>query len=192
MTEGPTPPPSVAVSDQAKIESPKSKIQRLLAYRLLLGLALAVFVLDQLTKFWIAARMPLGTYGEHMGAIRVVKGFFYLVHQGNTGAAWSMFSGQSILLAVLAGGTLAAIFFWRRALGLRDRPAQVAFGLLCGGIAGNLTDRVLHGHVIDFIDLHFGSYIYPTFNVADSGICVGVILYLWLSLRDDQRPKTSD
>jgi signal peptidase II len=88
-----------------------------------------------------------------------------------------------VLLATLALATLVAIFFWRSALGLRDRLAQICFGLLCGGIVGNLTDRLLHGHVIDFIDLHFGTYVYPTFNVADSGICVGVILYLWQSLR---------
>src|SRR5471030_201540 len=94
-----------------------------------------------------------------------------------------MFTGRSVLLAVLAAGTLVAIFFWRRALGLHDRVAKVSFGLLCGGIVGNLTDRLLHGYVIDFIDLHFGSYVYPTFNVADSGICVGVVLYLWQSLR---------
>jgi signal peptidase II len=87
------------------------------------------------------------------------------------------------MLALLAFGTLLAIFFWREALGLRERLAQICFGLLCGGILGNLVDRLLHGHVIDFIDLHFGSYIYPTFNVADSGICVGVIVYLWQSLR---------
>jgi signal peptidase II len=48
---------------------------------------------------------------------------------------------------------------------------------------GNLVDRLMHQHVIDFIDLHFGTYIYPTFNVADSGICVGVFLYLWQSLK---------
>ena len=186
MAEGSTPPAPVAESDQSQIENPRSEIHRLFAYRWLLAIALAVFALDQLTKSWIAARMPLGTYGEHMGAIRVVRGFFYLVHQGNTGAAWSMFSGKSVLLALLATATLAAIFFWRRALGLRDRAAQVSFGLLCGGIIGNLVDRLLHGHVIDFIDLHFGSYIYPTFNVADSGICVGVVLYLWQSLRAPQ------
>jgi signal peptidase II len=194
MAEGSTPPAPVAESDQSKIVSSeatglpnqKSKIHRVFAYRWLLAIALAVFVLDQLTKSWIAARMPLGTYGEHMGAIRIVRGFFYLVHQGNTGAAWSMFSGKSVLLALLAAATLAAIFFWRRALGLRDRAAQVSFGLLCGGIIGNLADRLLQGHVIDFIDLHFGSYIYPTFNVADSGICVGVVLYLWQSLRAPQ------
>ena len=183
MAEG-TPPPAPATEpSQSKIENRESKVHRVLAYRLLLGLAFALFVVDQMTKSWIAARMPLGTYGEQMGAIRVVKGFFYLVHQGNTGAAWSMFSGKSVMLAALAAGTLAAIFFWRQALGLRDRATQVSFGLLCGGIVGNLVDRLLHGHVIDFIDLHFGSYVYPTFNVADSGICVGVVLYLWQTLR---------
>ena len=183
MTDGSPSPSSVPAPAQPKIEFPKTKAQRLLAYRLLLGLALGVFVADQLTKAWIAARLPFGTYGEAGGAIRVVRGFFYLVHQGNTGAAWSLFTGRSVVLAVLAAATLIAIFFWRRALGLRDRTTQMCFGLLCGGIAGNLTDRLIHGHVIDFIDLHFGTYIYPTFNVADSGICVGVILYLWQSLR---------
>jgi signal peptidase II len=162
---------------------PPSRLERVLAYRLLLGLAVAVFVVDQLTKLWIAQRLPFNTYGEAAGAIRIVKNFFYLVHVGNTGAAWSMFSGQSVLLGSLALATLVAIYYWRHSLGLRDRLSQLCFGLLCGGIVGNLVDRFLHGHVIDFLDFHFGSYIYPTFNVADSGICVGVILYLWQSLR---------
>lgn len=157
--------------------------RRIFAYRLLLVLAIIVFVLDQLTKAWIAARLPFPTYGEMGGAIVVIPGFFHLVHVGNTGAAWSMFSGQSIWLAVLAAATLLGIYYWRHTLGLRDRLTQVCFGLLCGGIVGNLVDRIVHGHVIDFVDLHFGSYTYPTFNVADSGICVGVILYLIQSIR---------
>jgi signal peptidase II len=183
MAADPIIPESRAGLGQSKIENQKSKIQRVLAYRLLLGLALGVYVLDQVTKLWIAARLPFGTYGELSGAIPVIRGFFYLVHPGNTGAAWSMLTGQSVLLACLAAGTIVAIYFWRHSLGLRERAAQICFGLLCGGIVGNLTDRLVHGHVIDFIDLHFGSYVYPTFNVADSGICVGVILYLLLSLR---------
>lgn len=158
-------------------------MQRIAAYRLLWLLALGVFAADQLTKLWIANRLPFGTYYEKDGAIRVIKGFFNLVHVGNTGAAWSMFSGQSFLLATLALATLVAIYFWRSALGLRAPLSQVCFGLLCGGIVGNLLDRLVHGHVIDFIDLHFGTYIYPTFNVADSGICIGVIVYLIQSLR---------
>ena len=176
-------PPAVPLADPSKTEIPQSRVQRILAYRVLLGLAVMVFVLDQLTKLWIAKTLPYGTYGELYGAIRVIKGFFYLVHVGNTGAAWSMFTGKSVFLAALAFVTLGAIFIWRHTLGLRHRFVQIGFGLLCGGIAGNLVDRLAHGHVIDFLDFHFGSYVYPTFNVADSGICVGVVLYMIWSLK---------
>lgn len=177
---------SAPPSSQPTTEISKSRVSRLLAYRTLLALAVGVFIADQATKYWISNRLPYGTYGEAAGAIPVVPGFCYLVHVGNTGAAWSMFSGRSVLLASLAAATLIAIFIWRRALGLHERIAQVAFGLLCGGIVGNLTDRLMHHHVVDFIDLHFGTYVYPTFNVADSGICVGVFLYLWQSLMTKQ------
>ena len=160
------------------------RLQRIMAYRKLLAIALVVLIADQLTKLAIVAHLPYATYGVERGAISVIGNFFYLVHVGNTGAAWSMFSGQSVLLAVLALLTLGAIIIWRHALGLRDNHAQLCFGLLCGGIIGNVVDRLRYGHVVDFIDLHFGSYVYPSFNIADSGICVGVLLYLWQSLRE--------
>jgi signal peptidase II len=154
------------------------------AYRLLWSVGLVVFALDQLSKIWISATLKFPTYWPEEGAITVINGFFHLVHVGNTGAAWSLFSGKSTLLALLAAVTLLGIFYGRRHLGLRVRQAQLAFGLLCGGIVGNFTDRLMHGHVIDFLDFHFGSYIYPTFNIADAGICIGVILYLWHSCRE--------
>ncbi len=155
---------------------------RLLRYRWLLTLATGVFVLDQVTKLWIAATLPFNTYGAP-GHIEIVPGFFNLVHVGNTGAAWSVLSGRSTLLALLALVALAAIFLFRRHLGLERRVVQIVFGLLCGGILGNFVDRIAYGHVVDFLDFHFGSYIYPTFNVADSGIVCGVALYVILSFR---------
>jgi signal peptidase II len=170
---------------------PASFGQRLKNYRLFIGLAGFVLVADQLTKFAINRALPLGTYGPP-DDIPVIPGFFNLVHVGNTGAAWSLFSGRSTLLALLAIATLIAIIACRRSLGLRLSSIQVSFGLLCGGIAGNLIDRLVHGHVIDFLDFHFGSYVYPTFNVADAGICIGVIIYLWHSLRTPtQTPGTA-
>jgi signal peptidase II len=156
---------------------------RVLRYRWLFAIAAAVLAADQATKAWIAARLPFNTYGEEAGAIPVIRGFLYIVHVGNTGAAWSIFSGRSVFLAALAAATLVVIFIWRKALGLSGAYAQVCFGLLCGGITGNLTDRVVRGHVVDFLDFHFGRYVYPTFNVADSAICVGVALYALSSLR---------
>lgn len=157
-------------------------LSRVGRYRWLLGLAAGIFALDQATKLWIAATLPFNTYGAP-GHIEIVPGFFHLVHVGNTGAAWSLLSGQSSLLALLALVALAAIFWFRHHLGLALLPVQISFGLLCGGILGNLLDRLRLGHVVDFLDFHFGSYIYPTFNVADSGIVCGVILYVLLNLR---------
>lgn len=182
QSPGPTTGAASVVPAHPKTESPKSKVQRLFAYRRLWLFAIIFFVLDQVTKAMIADRLPFGSYGP-AAHIEIIPGFFNLVHVGNTGAAWSMFAGKSLWLAVLAAVTLVAIYFWRHALGLRHPVAQPAFGLLCSGILGNLVDRVAHGHVIDFLDFHFGDYTYPTFNVADSAICVGVFWYVIWSLK---------
>jgi signal peptidase II len=182
--------PATGRSAQSAVRSPQSPFDRVRRYQLLWVLALVVFVLDQVTKIWINARLPLGTYGPP-GNIVVIEGFFNLVHVGNTGAAWSMLAGKSTFLALLAFVTLGAIYLWRHELGLRLRVVQLSFGLLCGGIVGNLVDRMVHGHVIDFLDFHFGSYIYPTFNIADSGICVGVAIYLIHSLRQPPESASS-
>jgi signal peptidase II len=182
----PAMPPSTPAAPGAP--PPPRRLQRILAYRLLLLLAAGVLGLDQATKAWIGARLPYPTYGPP-GEIVVIPGFFNLVHVGNTGAAWSLFSGRSEFLAALAAVTLVAIFAWRHQLGLRRWPVQVSFGLLCGGIVGNLVDRLARGHVVDFLDFHFGRYTYPTFNVADSGICVGVVIYLLYSLREPAPPR---
>jgi signal peptidase II len=163
---------------------------RIGAYRWLLGLALAVFVADQLTKAWVVATLDLDPVPP-FGRITVVDGFFYLVHVVNTGAAWSLFADKSNWLAVLAVVTLVAIFTFRHHLELRRRPVQVSFGLLCGGIVGNLVDRIAHGHVIDFLLFVFGSYEFPVFNVADTAICVGVGLYLLYSFRAP-KPRAGD
>ena len=180
-----------ATGDQAQIASRQSYFARTLAYRRLWVIAAIAFALDLVTKSMIAARLPFNSYGP--GArIEVIRGFFNLVHVGNTGAAWSMFSGRSLGLAVVAVSALVAMFFWRRTLGLQYRGVQPAFGLLCGGILGNLVDRVRYGYVVDFLDVHFGNYVYPTFNVADSAICVGVFWYVLWSLRQPPVAAGSD
>jgi len=171
------------------LPTPASGFQRALAYRWLWSFALLVFIADQLTKLWIIHRLPLGSYGPR--GITIFPGFFNLVHVGNTGAAWSMFSGRSTMLALLALATLTAIFFYRKHLGLHQTVPQFCFGLLCGGTVGNLLDRLKHGHVIDFLDFHFGDYIFPTFNVADSAICIGVFSYIWWSLKQPEPPAAA-
>lgn len=175
------------MTEPTALADPPTRWQRIAAYRRLWLVALAILAADQATKLAILARFPHLTYGPP-GHIEVIPGFFNLVHVGNTGAAWSLFAGRSAWLAGLALVTLAAIYLGRRQLGLKDGAGQLCFGLLCGGIAGNFIDRVWHGHVIDFLDFHFGSYIYPTFNIADSGIVVGVVGYMLWSLRQPAPP----
>jgi len=150
----------------------------------ILYLALSITAFDQLTKF--AVLRYLG-YREEK---EVVDGFFKLVHWGNTGAAWSMFSGNNGVLAVVAIAALVVLFFARHHFNVHTLGGQVSLGLIFGGIAGNLIDRLRVGHVVDF--LYF--YVYrrdgqiagfPAFNVADSAICIGVGLLFLLSWQHD-------
>src|SRR5438552_14012790 len=108
-------------------------------------IALLVIALDQLTK-QIVLRM-LGYAQEKV----VVEGFFKFVHWGNTGAAWSLFRGNNHLLAIVALVALVVLFFSRHHFDSRTVLGQFAFGLIFGGIIGNLTDRIVRGHVIDFL-----------------------------------------
>jgi signal peptidase II len=160
------------------------------SYKQLLIIAVVVFVLDQLTKAWIFnhPELPLGSY-FYPDSIEVIKGFFYIVHIGNEGAAWGLFAGYGGLLAAFAVVALFAIYKLRHELELHRKPMQIAFGLLVGGVLGNMVDRMLHGYVIDFLDFHLPFSIpyilpdgrYPSFNIADCGIVVGVFTYVALS-----------
>jgi signal peptidase II len=164
-----------------------SKIAR---YRILFVAAFLVFLLDQITKAWIFCNLDLDSYYPP-DSIAVIDDFFYIVHIGNEGAAWGMLSDYGGLLAVFALIALFAIYLVRDTLELHRKSMQYAFGLLTGGILGNMTDRLVHGHVIDFLDFHFPFTIpwlmptgrYPSFNIADCGIVIGTILYLILSFK---------
>ena len=153
--------------------------------RRMAALAGGIFFLDQATK-----QLVLQYLGGNEEII-LVSGFFKLVHWGNTGAAWSLFSGQNALLAVISLVALLALFLWRRHFDTRTLPGQVALGLIFGGILGNLLDRLFIGHVVDFLRFYVftrsGEELgFPAFNVADSAICVGVGLLFVLSWRVEQ------
>ena len=169
---------------------PNISFSKINHYRILFVSAIVVFILDQVTKAWIFNNLALDSYYPPE-ALTVIEGFFYIVHIGNEGAAWGMLSGYGGVLAVFALLALFAIYKLLHSLELHRKPMQWAFGLLIGGIIGNMIDRLIHGHVIDFLDFHFPINIpwimptgrYPSFNVADCGIVIGTILYLILSFR---------
>ncbi len=150
--------------------------------RYLIYLSLPLFGLDQLTKWLIRRTIPYGS------EIVVIPGFFNLVHASNTGAAFSMFTGNNVFFVCLAFAALAVIIFLlvydslRRPISQRlTQPAKISFALLAGGILGNLTDRVFRGAVTDFLHFYVREYAWPSFNVADSCICVAAGLLLLAS-----------
>ena len=162
------------------VTTPKATINNA---RILL-VALLTLALDQLTKWVVIQKLPFN--GE---PVAVVDGFFELVHFGNTGAAWSLFSGQNFWLALFS--LAALIFLWvsRRQFGAEKALGQVALGLILGGVVGNLIDRVVHHHVVDFLQFYI-PFRFPAFNVADSGICTGVGLMFLQSFRKPKPGQT--
>ena len=169
-------------------------MSKVLYYRLFV-IAGVILVLDQITKILVQYSIPFESSYFAPDRVTIIEDFFYLVHIGNKGAAWGMFSEYSGILTLLSFAVLLFIFYFRKQLELHRGTVQIAFGLLIGGILGNLIDRIRVGHVIDFIDIHLPftlPYIlpygrWPAFNIADSAIVVGMLFYLLLSLYDKKK-----
>lgn len=147
------------------------------------AISLAAVLADQLTKNWFLKHYEL--YESRV----VIPGFFNFTRTYNTGAAFSLFQGHPEVLTLVSVVVFALMVIFRQKLFAETVLEQAAFGLVAGGIIGNLTDRMQHGHVIDFIHWYVGEYSWPIFNIADSCICVGVGLYMISGFRK-QPPAT--
>jgi signal peptidase II len=178
--------------------------------KFLAAVALPLYALDQLTKWWVATHLRLEpnaaiferfpevvaqTAGRPL-KVEVIPGWFDIVYHGNTGAAFSFMTGNNwFFLALSAVALVALLVAWRKNV-FPDRLSRWGVALIFGGVLGNLTDRIVHGYVVDmiqvFLHLHW-SFIptdpYPTFNVADSCIFVAAALFILAALLDAFRPK---
>jgi signal peptidase II len=152
-----------------------------------LAATVAVFMIDQTTKAWAQSRLRGGDVRE------IIPGFLNFAYAINTGVAFSMFDDHGdtgrwgLSVVALVAATLVLYFFWRTPR--TDDRVLGALALLLAGIIGNVTDRMRLGYVVDFIDVQFGSWHYPTFNVADMAICTGaglLILDMFLSKKKDE------
>jgi len=135
--------------------------------------ALAVFLLDRLTKFLVVDYVCFGD------AVPVIPGFFDITYVRNTGAAFSLMAHahDSLRVPFLLVTSLCAVgvlFYFIKVTKPEHRLILFSLALILGGAAGNLADRALYGSVVDFISWHIGGYYWPAFNIADSGITVGV------------------
>ena len=141
--------------------------------KLVLFLTLPLYVLDQITKFLVLANIP-----THV-TIEVIPGFFNLVQVHNTGAAFGMMKDNNWFFIGLASVAIVAVAVMAKRGCFLDTPTRLGAALLASGILGNLTDRLLHGYVVDFLDVILPWYgHWPAFNVADSCICVAAFLFL--------------
>src|ERR1700748_2159109 len=143
----------------------------------ILLLSLPLYILDQVTK-----GLVLRNIRPDDPPFLVVPDFFALVNVTNDGAAFGSFKNNNALFIVLSCVAFVFVFaLLLRRNRSRDRLRDISLSLLLAGIMGNLTDRLLHGHVIDFalFDLHVPlAHPWPAFNVADSCICVAVVLFI--------------
>ena len=135
--------------------------------------ALVIVTADQLSKLWIRTNLAVGQSIPEVGFLR-------LTHVTNTGSAFGLFQGQTFPLTIVAVVSvvallLYAVFFYRRFPFLDNCLAWVGLSLILGGTVGNLIDRLRLGHVTDFIDFGF----WPAFNIADSAVVVGVIIFAY-------------
>jgi len=148
-----------------------------------LGIATIIILIDQITKITAVRVMA---YGESV----YVTSFFNFVHVYNKGAAFSFLADHSgwqrYFFTILGiGASVFIIYLLKKHAG--QRLFCWALALILGGAIGNVIDRMLYGHVIDFLDFHVGGWHWPAFNVADSAIFIGAILFIYDELRRVKR-----
>ncbi len=139
------------------------------------GAILLLALIDQGTKALVVLHIPF------QESVPVIPGFFNLTHLYNTGAAFGMLHDSNLFFIVISTVAFFALVILRRYF--VGRLMQIGWVLLLGGILGNLTDRLRVGHVVEFLDLQFRSAPWPSFNVADSCICIAAGLFLLASFQ---------
>jgi signal peptidase II len=141
--------------------------------KLLFFITLPLYLVDQVTKWLVLRFISTDEF------VPVISGFFYLVQVHNTGAAFGMLKNNNLFFMVLASVALIIVGVLARRGAFADAPSRVGAALLVSGVLGNLTDRILHGYVVDFLDVILPWYgHWPAFNVADSAICGAAALFL--------------
>ena len=139
-------------------------------------------VLDQVTKYLVASQMTIGQ------SIPIIDNFLYITSHRNAGAAWGIFQGKMMFFYLITLAVIAIVIVWMTRLDIKkDKWLMIALALILGGAVGNFIDRVLYQHVVDFIDTYILGYDFPIFNIADSALCIGVVLMAIDAILDMKR-----
>lgn len=136
----------------------------------ILPISLLLVVIDQIVKILVINKMAL------QQSIIVINNFFNITYVKNTGAAWSILSGNVLLLIMISIIALGVIYYYLIKGKELKKIDIVSYSMLIGGIIGNLIDRVVHGYVIDYLDFKIFNYNFPIFNIADTLIVISIII----------------
>lgn len=169
----------------------KIQNQKVNYFIITISIVLGIIFLDQLTK-----KLVVDNIG-YLENIKIIPKFFYLEYIQNQGAAWGMFAGNDfVILVVPAIASLLFVYLLTKGNFKNKKLYSLGLILILGGTIGNYIDRLFLGYVVDFLSFRFGSYHYPNFNVADSSLVIGVILFaidiLFIEGKKEKRSEKVD
>lgn len=146
----------------------------------IVGLSAIIVILDQVVKWIVISTMNIGE------SIKIIGDFFYLTYVKNTGAAFSILEGRQplfIIMSFIIMGIVYCFFIYKKKL---NKLEIISYGLILGGIVGNLIDRIRYNAVIDYLDFIIFKYDFPIFNIADIGVVLGAFLLIYLIIRGEK------
>ncbi|MFJ8530611.1 signal peptidase II [Bacillus pseudomycoides] len=146
-------------------------------------IALFVIAIDQISKWFIVKNMELGT------SIPIIDNVLYITSHRNRGAAWGILENRMWFFYIITVVFVGFIVFYMKKYAKTDKLLGISLGLILGGAIGNFIDRVFRQEVVDFIHVYIFSYNYPVFNIADSALCIGVVLIIIQTLLEGKKMK---
>nr|WP_302328474.1 signal peptidase II [Salirhabdus salicampi] len=148
-------------------------------------LAIIIIVIDQWSKWIIDKTMMIHEQ------IPVIENVFYITSHRNRGAAWGILQGQMWFFYIVTAIVVIAIVYYLQKYGKEQPLLGVSLALILGGAIGNFIDRLFRKEVVDFLDVYILNYDYPIFNIADSALVTGVILFMIYTFLDERKKKRS-
>ncbi|PEJ10323.1 lipoprotein signal peptidase LspA [Bacillus wiedmannii] len=146
-------------------------------------IALFVIAIDQISKWLIVKNMELGT------SIPIIDNVLYITSHRNRGAAWGILENKMWFFYIITVVFVVFIVIYMQKYAKTDKLLGISLGLILGGAIGNFIDRVFRQEVVDFIHVYIFSYNYPVFNIADSALCIGVVLIIIQTLLESKKTK---
>lgn len=146
-------------------------------------IALFLIILDQWTKWLIIKNMELHE------SIPIIEGFFSITSHRNSGAAWGILQDQMLFFYIITVIVVIGLIYFMQKHGHESKLFAVSLSFLLGGAIGNFIDRIIYQEVVDFLDFIIFTYHFPIFNIADSALTIGVVLFIIATVLEERNKK---